>query len=161
MRLMVWFNGVDIVQTHDCIKIHCESYIDRMLQTHQWSKPSPQTSDRHDIVPLTAAASTVLSGSRPKYRRSSYATENHGLLLLSSPWQAYICPRHLTRYWLCYYSPFTVLSGSAQRALHCKSWGIAYHHQAPVTTLCPDCYLDFVLLPDGICDAVCQFQSLT
>ena len=30
------YNGVDIIQTHNYVKVGCESYIDRILQTHGW-----------------------------------------------------------------------------------------------------------------------------
>ena len=39
------YNGIDVNQTQDYIKISCETYIDRVLQTHGWATPSPQTSD--------------------------------------------------------------------------------------------------------------------
>jgi Reverse transcriptase (RNA-dependent DNA polymerase) len=47
------FNGIDIVQSCDYIKLHCETYIDRMLQTHGWSHPSPNESNCHDSVPIS------------------------------------------------------------------------------------------------------------
>ena len=46
------YNGVDIEQTREFIRLHCESYIDHMLHTHGWSTPGPQESDRHDSVPM-------------------------------------------------------------------------------------------------------------
>jgi len=35
------FNGLDIAQHSDAIKLLCEKYIDRLLTTHGWLKPSP------------------------------------------------------------------------------------------------------------------------
>jgi len=35
------YNGVDLLQTRDYIKISCESFIDQVLQTHGWDKTSP------------------------------------------------------------------------------------------------------------------------
>ena len=35
------FNGLDVAQHSDAIKLSCEKYIDRVLTTHGWSKPSP------------------------------------------------------------------------------------------------------------------------
>jgi hypothetical protein len=46
------YNGVDILQTRDYIKISCESFIDRMLCAHGWSTPGENESDRHDMVPI-------------------------------------------------------------------------------------------------------------
>ena len=54
------YNGVDIAQTRDYIKLSCATYIDRVLQTHGWDKPAPRESDRHDQVPLSPDASTKL-----------------------------------------------------------------------------------------------------
>ena len=47
------YNGVDIAQTRDYIKLSCETYIDRILQTHGWEQPKLQESDRHDVVPVS------------------------------------------------------------------------------------------------------------
>jgi hypothetical protein len=54
------YNGVDIHQTRDYIKLSCESYIDRVLQTHGWVTPDHQQSDRHDHVPLSPSLITSL-----------------------------------------------------------------------------------------------------
>ncbi len=47
------YNGVDLLQTCDYIKISCESFIDQVLQTHGWDKTSPIDKGRHDIVPIS------------------------------------------------------------------------------------------------------------
>jgi len=47
------YNGVDIHQTRDYVKLSCETYIDRVLQTHGWDKPGSRESDRHDTIPLS------------------------------------------------------------------------------------------------------------
>ena len=44
------FNGADVFQTQDYIKLGCETYIDRMLQTHGWDSPSH--SDAANTVPI-------------------------------------------------------------------------------------------------------------
>jgi len=46
------YNGLDILQTHDYIKIHCESYIDKILLSHGWTDPGLKEPNRHDMVPL-------------------------------------------------------------------------------------------------------------
>ena len=48
------YNGLDLHQTRDYIKINCETYISRVLQTHGWETPGVRESDRHDAVPMTA-----------------------------------------------------------------------------------------------------------
>ncbi len=50
------YNGIDVLQTRDYVKIHCESYIDKILLSHGWSEPSPKESTRHDMVPLSPDA---------------------------------------------------------------------------------------------------------
>jgi hypothetical protein len=68
------YNGVDIHQTRDYIKLSCESYIDRVLQTHGWASPDHQQSDRHDQVPLSPSLITTLGTKKgpaentPEYR---------------------------------------------------------------------------------------------
>jgi ribosomal protein L30/L7E len=59
------FNGVDVYQTRDYIKITCETYIERLLLTHGWMDPGTNESDRHDITPIsyeTAAKLLLLTG---------------------------------------------------------------------------------------------------
>ena len=46
------YNGLDIHQAQDFIKIGCELYIDRMLQTHGWTEPKKGTRDPHNLVPI-------------------------------------------------------------------------------------------------------------
>jgi hypothetical protein len=54
------YNGVDIHQTRDYIKISCETYLAQVLQTHSWEKPSLKESDHHDSVPMSANVSKKL-----------------------------------------------------------------------------------------------------
>jgi hypothetical protein len=59
------FNGVDVYQTRDYIKITCETYIERLLLTHGWMDPGANESDRYDITPIsyeTAAKLLLLTG---------------------------------------------------------------------------------------------------
>ena len=54
------YNGIDILQTHNYIKLYCESYIDKVLLSHGWGEPSPTKSTRHDIVPISLDAVSCL-----------------------------------------------------------------------------------------------------
>jgi len=38
------YNGVDILQMCDYIKLYCKSYIDKVLLSHSWNEPSPNES---------------------------------------------------------------------------------------------------------------------
>jgi len=50
------YNGIDVLQTRDYIKLYCKSFIDKVLLLHGWSKPSPSISACHDIIPLSPDA---------------------------------------------------------------------------------------------------------
>ena len=56
------YNGVDVHQTRDYIKLSCETYICRVLQTHGWETPGANKSDCHDSVPLAPDFSKTLGG---------------------------------------------------------------------------------------------------
>jgi len=54
------YNGIDILQMHNYIKLYCKSYIDKVLLSHGWGEPSPTKSTRHDIVPISLDAVSCL-----------------------------------------------------------------------------------------------------
>jgi len=41
LRLLKDFNGLNIAQHSNTIKLSCKKYIEHVLTTHGWSKPSP------------------------------------------------------------------------------------------------------------------------
>jgi len=47
------YNGIDVQQTQNYIKLHCESYIEKILLSHGWSEPSSSESMHHDIMPIS------------------------------------------------------------------------------------------------------------
>jgi len=52
------FNGLDIAQCSDAIKLSCEKHIDRVLTAHGWSKPSPPVPSKPSApLPVDAVAS--------------------------------------------------------------------------------------------------------
>jgi Reverse transcriptase (RNA-dependent DNA polymerase) len=51
--LLTKFNGVDISQTRDYVKLSCTSYLTRVLLAHGWDKPGARESDRHDAIPIS------------------------------------------------------------------------------------------------------------
>jgi hypothetical protein len=55
------YNGLDVHQTSHYIKINCEVYLRRILQTHGWETPQARESDRHDCVPLSPDAMSSLA----------------------------------------------------------------------------------------------------
>jgi hypothetical protein len=50
--LLSEYNGVDVKQTRDYVAISCSRYIQRVLQSHQWSKPGPRESDTEKCIPM-------------------------------------------------------------------------------------------------------------
>jgi len=46
------YNGVDVLQTCDYIKLYCKSYIEKVFLSHGWSEPSSNKSMCHDMIPL-------------------------------------------------------------------------------------------------------------
>jgi hypothetical protein len=58
------FNGIDIDQRREYVKVSCQSYLARMLKAHGWDKPSPtEKSDSKPIEPLAASTAEELSTS--------------------------------------------------------------------------------------------------
>jgi hypothetical protein len=55
------YNGLDVHQTSHYIKISCEVYLRRILQTHGWETPNARESDRHDCTPLSPDAVSSLA----------------------------------------------------------------------------------------------------
>jgi hypothetical protein len=47
------YNGLDVHQTANYIKLDCTTYIDRLLQSHLWEHPASGTTDPHNLVPLS------------------------------------------------------------------------------------------------------------
>jgi hypothetical protein len=55
------YNGLDVHQTSHYIKLNCETYLHRILQTHGWETPPARETDRHDCVPLSPYAMSSLA----------------------------------------------------------------------------------------------------
>ena len=59
------YNGLDVHQTAHYIKIHCESYIDKMLQTHGWDSPSAQKDKEMHSIPMSPEMAARLMKMEP------------------------------------------------------------------------------------------------
>jgi hypothetical protein len=56
------YNGIDVNQRREYVKISCQSYLTRMLKTNGWDKPSPtEKSDSKPIEALAASTTEELS----------------------------------------------------------------------------------------------------
>jgi Reverse transcriptase (RNA-dependent DNA polymerase) len=58
--LLTTFNGVDITQTTDYIKVSCASYIGRLLKAHQWDQPNVNEADSEHLDPLPETLSRAI-----------------------------------------------------------------------------------------------------
>ena len=54
------YNGIDVHQTRDYIKVSCATYLQRLLQTHGWDTPAHHESDRFDLTPLASSSAESL-----------------------------------------------------------------------------------------------------
>ena len=54
------YNGIDVFQAHDYVKLSPESYIDRMMQTHGWDAPKHDPKVPIKAVPLNPATADQL-----------------------------------------------------------------------------------------------------
>ena len=144
------YNGVDLLQTRDYIKISCESFIDRVLQTHGWDKSSPIDKGRHDIVPVSTESVDKLQ----MLKGPAEGSADHKNLkreigfsycqVLGELIYAYIICRLDIGYAVVLLSRFAsaparehylTLKGICKYLRRTKHWGLIYWRQSPVDTL--------------------------
>jgi Reverse transcriptase (RNA-dependent DNA polymerase) len=51
--LVTKFNGVDVDQTETYLRIHCSTYIDKVLATHGWDTPTQDDNTAHEPLPAS------------------------------------------------------------------------------------------------------------
>jgi len=144
------YNGVDILQTRDYIKLSCESYLDRVLQTHGWDQPGPRESDRFDSVPMTHEATTTLQGlegpaeGSPAHKRLEAEMKFSFRQVLGELIYAYVVTRLDIGHAITFLSRFstkphaehyTALKNVCRYLRRTKSWGIVYWRKKPVHSL--------------------------
>ena len=152
------FNGIDIFQTKDYIKVGCESYIDRVLKTHGWDEPSQ--SDAPNTVPISPSITDGLmkvTGPVEKTPEARELERKHGFSyrnLLGELIYAYVICRVDIGFAICFLSRFSTrphhdhfvaLKNVCKYLRMTKSWGIIYKRLAPLNDL-PDG--DFVFLTE-------------
>jgi hypothetical protein len=145
------YNGVNIHQTRDYIKISCETYlVARVLQTHSWEKPSLKESDHHDSVPMSAKVSKKLCAlSGPAEGTHEHATLAQKTRfsycqVLSELIYAYIVCHLDIRYAITFFSHFDTapaeehykaLKDIAKYLCRTINRGIIYWHTKPLASL--------------------------
>ena len=150
------YNGLDVHQTRHYNKISCESYIQRLLQTHGWD--SPKKPDSPVSIPMTAAEAEALQkveGPPAKSAEAKQLEKENGFAyrnLLGELMYAYVICRLDIGFAVCLLARFS----SAPHAIHfqalkrvCKylrataSWGIMYWRPSPMMDL-PEVPFTFV-----------------
>ncbi len=143
------YNGVDLFQTRDYIKVTCETFIGRLLKTHGWETPSAGE-DLTDASPITEE--TVKRISRLK-GPAEYTPEHKSLeakmqfsyrQLLGECMYAYVTCRLDIAYAVCFLARFSgkpheehylALKNIARYLRRTKEWGITYWRTSPVNSL--------------------------
>jgi hypothetical protein len=144
------YNGVDVHQTQDYVKLSCESYIDRVLQTHGWATPEHHTSDRHDQVPLSASLVTNLGTSKGpaegtlQYREIASLAGFSYRQVLGELIYAYVVGRLDIGYAVTFLARFSqyptaehysALKSVVKYLRRTKSWGLIYWRPSPLLHL--------------------------
>jgi hypothetical protein len=149
--LALRYNGVDVHQSRDHVKVSCETYINRVLQTHGWETPGARDPDRFDSVPMTADVSTSLQQLPPG---PSEGTTDHRDLessvgfsyrqVLGELVYAYVVCRFDIAYAITLLSRFAsaparehyaALKHVAKYLRRTRDWGIVYWRERPVDSL--------------------------
>ena len=143
------FNGVDVYQTRDYIKISCDTYIDRLLLTHGWSDPSSseRTTDSPPISEDVAQKISQLVG--PTDKTAEHAELEREMqfsyrTLLGALMFSYVVCRVDIAYAICFLARFAshpakehygALKNVARYLRRTKDWGIIYWRTKPVESL--------------------------
>ena len=107
------YNGIDVFQTRDYVKLSAESYIDRMLQTHGWDAPTKQPEIGPKQVPLNPAICNrlmELQGPTEKTPEAKQIAINHGFSyrnILGELIYAYVICRLDIGYAVCFLARFS------------------------------------------------------
>ena len=146
------YNGVDVHQTRNYIKLSCETYIDRLLQTHGWEKPGNRESDRFDQGPIRSDLAVSLQ----RVTGPAEGTKEHKKIesdvgfsyrqVLGELIYAYVICRLDIGYAVTLLARFAqapaaehyyALKQVCRYLRRTKDWGIVYHRSRPIDDL-PD-----------------------
>ena len=142
------YNGIDIIQTRDYVKVSCESYLDRLFQTHGWDKPPSKASPYMvPLNPTTANDLMKVEGPPEKSPEARALAIKNGFSyrnLLGELIYAFVICRLDIGYAVCFLSRFaTAPHPDHYQALRhvckylrsTKEWGILYQRPAPMMDL--------------------------
>ena len=142
------YNGIDIIQTRDYVKVGCESYIDRMLLSHGWENPSKKTPETTvPINPRVVDGLMQLEGPPDKSVEAKALAKEHGFSyrnVLGELIYAYVIARLDIGFAVCFLARFVerphrehfqALKGVCRYLRTTKSWGIMYRREQPLEGL--------------------------
>jgi hypothetical protein len=144
------YNGLDVHQTSHYIKLNCETYLHRILQTHGWETPPARETDRHDCVPLSPyvmSSLALLTG--PEEASSDHVALERRVgfgyrQVLGELTYAYVICRldigfavtFLARFALApHYDHYMALKHVVRYLRRTIDWGLVYWRPSPVTSL--------------------------
>ena len=142
------FNGIDVFQARDHIKLGCESYIDRMLETHGWS--TPEHKDPENLVPLRPELTDKLMRLEGPPEKTAEAKEIERKVgfsyrnLLGELVYAYVICRIDIGFAVCFLARFSqspheehfrALKQVCRYLRKTKDWGIIYRRPVPLMDL--------------------------
>jgi len=159
------FNGLDVAQHSDAIKLSCEKYIDRVLTTHGWSKPSPPTPTKPSAPLPVDAVTSLYAHQGPPENTAEHAAlvAKYGFAyhtLLGELLYAYVTCRPdigyatitLSKFSTCPHDHhFAMLKKVVKYLRATKDWGIIYRRSQPDTSLPPSNFVRSTMdaaLPD-------------
>jgi len=159
------FNGLDVAQYSDAIKLSCEKYIDRVLTTHVWSKPSPPIPTKPSAPLPVDAVTSLYAHQGPPENTAEHAAlvAKYGFAyrtLLGELLYAYVTCRPdigyatitLSKFSTCPHDHhFAMLKKVAKYLQATKDWGIIYRRSQPDTSLPPSNFVRSTMdaeLPD-------------
>ena len=150
------YNGIDVIQTRDYIKVGCETYIDRMLMSHGWDAPRHQ--DPPNLTPIptdTASRLMTLEGPTEKSQEAKEIAKKQGFSyrnVLGELIYAYVIARLDIGYAVCLLARFSgaphqehyrALKNVCKYLRSTKSWGILYQRPKPLEGL-PDIPFEYL-----------------
>jgi len=145
------FNGLDVAQHSDAIKLSCEKCINRVLTTHGWLKPSPPVPSKPSAPLPVDAVTSLYAHEGPPENTAEHAAlaAKYGFdyrTLLGELLYAYVKCRPDIRYATITLSKFStclhdhhfaMLKKVAKYLRATKDWGIIYRRSQPDTSLPP------------------------
>ena len=149
-------NGLNILQTRDCVMLGCESHIDRMLQTHGWD--NPKSKDPINPVPINKDNTNHLMTLEGPVEKSAEAKElarSNGFAcrnVLGELIHACVICRVDIGFAVCFLARFSerphqehfnAPRGVCKCLRATKSWGLMFQRPSPIDDL-PHVDFDFL-----------------